>query len=244
MLVLFRFEEELYRRHGVAVTWVGHPLKDHATPTVAAEDAAAQIGLNPWRRTVGLLPGSREREVARHLPVLLAAARRIAWQMPGVEFIVPRAPGIPLDRLTRLLQQSPCTIHVAEGPLPNALQLMHAAIVSSGTATLEAALCAVPMAVVYRASWLTYLGARLVIRIPHIAMVNVVAGRPVVPEFVQHRARPQRLAHAIVELLRNEERAEQMRRDLREVSEQLGPSGAIDRAAASVLDMLNQSKGR
>lgn len=239
MLVLFRFEEEFYRRHGVAVTWVGHPLKDQARPTLSVQEATAQIGLNPWRRTVGLLPGSREREVARHLPLLLAAARHIAWQMPGVEFIVPRASSISRQLLARSLQQSSCSIHIAEGPLPNALQLMHAAIVASGTATLEAALYAVPMAVVYRASWLTYLGARLVIRIPHIAMVNVVARRQVVAEFVQHRARPKRLAAAVVALLRDEERAERMRRDLREVSEQLGPPGAIDRAATEVLHMLH-----
>lgn len=238
MLVLFRFEEEFYRRHGVAVTWVGHPLKDQMKPTLSIEEAATQLGLNPWRRTVGLLPGSREREVSRHLPLLLAAARHIAWQMPGVEFIVPRAPSIPAPWLTRSVRQSPCRIHIAEGPLPNALQLMQAAIVASGTATLEAALGAVPMAVVYRASWLTYLGARLVIRIPRIAMVNVVAGRQVVPEFVQARARPTHLAAAIITLLRDEERAERMRRDLREVVEQLGPPGAIDRAAAEVLRAL------
>jgi len=238
MLVLFRFEEEFYRRHGVAATWVGHPLKDQMKPTLSLQEAATQLGLNPWRRTVGLLPGSREREVSRHLPLLLAAARHIAWQMPGVEFIVPRAPSIPAQWLTRSVRQSSCRIHVAEGPLPNALQLMQAAIVASGTATLEAALGAVPMAVVYRASWLTYLGARLVLRIPRIAMVNVVAERQVVPEFVQARARPKGLAAAIVTLLRDEERAERMRRELREVGEQLGPPGAIDRAAAEVLRAL------
>jgi len=241
MLVLFRFEEEFYRRHGVAVTWVGHPLKDQARPTLSVQEAATQIGLNPWRRTVGLLPGSREREVARHLPLLLATARHIAWQMPGIEFIVPRASSIPPQWLTRYLQQSSCSIHIAEGPMPNALQLMQAAIVASGTATLEAALCAVPMAVVYRTSWLTYLGARLVVRIPHIAMVNVMAQRRIVPEFVQHRVHPKRLAAAIIELLRDEERGERMRRDLREVSEQLGPPGAIDRAASALLDVLNST---
>ena len=137
------------------------------------------------------------------------------------------------------LKTSSCSLHVAEGPIANALQLMEAAIVTSGTATLEAALCGVPMAVVYRASWPTYLGARLVLRIPHIALVNVVAKRPIVPEFVQHRAHPKRLAEAIVGLLRDAPRAEQMRRELREISEQLGPPGATDRAADAVLDMLN-----
>ncbi|MBI4342753.1 MAG: lipid-A-disaccharide synthase [Candidatus Omnitrophica bacterium] len=239
MVVFFPFEEAWYRREQIPVTWVGHPLLDAARPSMPREEAMARFQLNPWRRTVGLLPGSREREVDRHLPVLLASARRIAWHMPGVQFLLPKAPGISSERLRDAVARERLDVHLAtEGSASDALQLMEAAIVASGTATLEAALCEVPMAVVYRTSWPTYWAARLVVRVPHIALVNVVAGREVVPEFVQRRAHPERIAAAVVALLRDEERAGAMRAQLREVNARLGPPGAVERAAAAVLEML------
>jgi lipid-A-disaccharide synthase len=115
---------------------------------------------------------------------------------------------------------------------------MEAVVVASGTATLEAALAEVPMVVVYRTSLLTYLAAKAVIRVPHVAMVNVIAGNEVVPEYVQYRATPPRIARDMVELLRNDQRRATMREELRKVREQLGPSGATDRAAQAILEEL------
>ncbi len=238
MLVLFPFEEECYRRAGVPVTWVGHPLVDLAKPCTPPQEALARYGLNPWRRTVGLLPGSRAHELARHLPLFLRTARRIAWRMPGVQFLLSCPPTTPASWFEQSLAHAAVDVHLAEGSLYDALQLMDAALVTSGTATLEAALCAVPMAVVYRTAWPTYLMARAVVRIPHIAMVNVVAQRQVVPEFLQHHATPQRLAEAIVGLLRDEARRTDMKTSLRDVTQRLGPPGGVSRAAHAVLDCL------
>ena len=238
MLVFFPFEETFYRREGIPVTWVGHPLIDHAKAAMSRGEARKACGLNPWRRTVGLLPGSREQEIARHLPLMMRAARRIAWRMPGVQFLLPRAPSVSRQRLDALLTGSRCAVQVAEGSTYDALQLMDGALIASGTATLEAALCEVPMIVVYRASWPTYLGARLVLRIPHIAIVNILAGRRLVPEFIQHQASPRRVAAALIELLRNDERCEAMRQGFREIRQQLGPPGAVERAAQTVLECL------
>ncbi len=241
MVVFFPFEEAFYRGAGIPVTWVGHPLIEHAHPSLSRTEALKQFGLNPWRRTVGLLPGSREREIARHLPLLLAAARRIAWQMPGVQFLLPRAPGIAREQLDAHIARADLEVRIAEGGLPDALQLMEAAVVASGTATLETALAEVPLVVIYKTSWPTYLAARTVVRIPHIALVNVVAERPLVPELVQHRATSARVAYTLVNLLRDEQRCAEMRAGLREVRQRLGPPGAVDRAAGVVLEML---KGR
>jgi lipid-A-disaccharide synthase len=240
MVVFFPFEEAFYRREGVPVTWVGHPLVEQARPLSSKAAARERFGVNEWRRIVGLLPGSREREIERHLPLMLACARRIAWRMPGVQFLLPRAPSIDRAMLERHLARCRLDVRVAEGPVYDALQLMEAAIVSSGTATLDAALCEVPMAVVYRTSWPTYLAAKAVVRVPHIAMVNLVAERPLVPEFVQHRATPSRIADAVIGMLRDDERSEAMRAGLRQVRERLGPPGAVDRAADAVEDLLSR----
>jgi len=241
MMVFFPFEERLYRDAGIPVTWVGHPLIEQAKPSLSREEAMRRFGLNPWRRTVGLLPGSREHEITRRLPLLLATAERIAWRMPGVQFLIPKAPTVAAERIRSQLARIPLEIRLAEGSIYDALQLMEAAVVTSGTATLETALCGVPMAVVYRASWPTYVMARALIRVPSIALVNVVAQRRLVPEFIQHRAHPERIADAIVELLRDEDKRKAMQAGLREVKETLGPPGAVGRAAGVVLEMLRQT---
>ena len=234
MLVFFKFEEELYQRAGVPVTWVGHPLVESAKPSLTRDEALQRFGLNPWRRTVGLLPGSRDREIARHLPLMLKTAARIAWHMPGVQFLLPKAPSVYRRTLECSLAKAQVDVTVAEGGMYDALQLMDVAIVASGTATLDAALCEVPMVVVYKTSWPTYLAARLVVRVPHIAMVNVVAGRARVPEFIQHRAQPRSIARTVVALLRDEARCAKIQEGLREVRNRLGPPGAVDRAAEAV----------
>jgi len=239
MIVFFPFEEAFYQREGVPVTWVGHPLVESARPAMSREDASAHFRLNPWRLTVGLLPGSRRDEIRRHLPLMLAAARHIAWEMPGIQFLLLKAPAVAQGLLEKSLARAGIEVRIADGSPYDALQVMDAAVVASGTATLETALMGVPMAVVYRTSWPTYLAARAVVRIPHIALVNVIAEAPIVPEFVQHRARPERIAPAIVELLRNEERRVQMRNALeRQVKEGLGEPGAVERAADAVLASL------
>jgi len=240
MVVLFPFEEAFYRQAGIPVTWLGHPLVYEARPALSREEAVTRFGLNGWRMTVGLLPGSRADEVRRHLPLMLDAARRIQWRMPGVQFLLPRAPTVAREAIDPLVSRSGLEIHLADGAVYDALQLMDAALIASGTATLEAACLGVPMVVVYRASWPTYLAARAVIRVPHIAMVNVVASRAVVPELIQHHATPARAAQELVSLLRDEARCEAMRGDLRTVTERLGPPGAVDRAADVTLELLRK----
>jgi lipid-A-disaccharide synthase len=242
MLVLFPFEEPFYRCRGIPVTWVGHPLVDAVgtAPDLSKEEAQRRLGLNPWRVTVGLLPGSREHEVRRLVPVLSRAAARIARHMPGVQFLIVQAPGVPSEWLAPMLRHPQFEAVVTRHPLLDCLPAMEAAVITSGTATLEAALHAVPMVVVYRTSWPTYLAAKLVVRVPHIAMVNLIAGRALVPEFVQHRAQPARIAEALVALLRDQPQMDAMKTGLRAVKTALGPPGAVERAALAVLAELEQ----
>lgn len=243
MLVFFQFEEAFYRTAGVPVTWVGHPLLEEAAPSLTAEQVRQAHGLNPWRMTVGLLPGSRPDEVRRHLRLMLAAAGRLAGRMPGLQFLIQKAPGIARAELDAAVAQAQVEARVAEGRMADALQVMDAAIVTSGTATLETALAGVPMAVVYRTSWPTYAMAKAVIRIPDIALVNVVAGRRLVPELVQHQATPRRVAAAVLALLRDLDGRERLAAGLKEVREKLGAPGAVDRAAAAVAELLGQRSG-
>jgi len=238
MLVLFPFEERLYREAGVPVTWVGHPLVESARPSISPAEAMQRFGLNPWRRTVGLLPGSRERELSRHLPLMLGAARTLAWHMPGLQFLIPKAPSVSREAIEAHVRRGLPSAVIAEGRMADLLQVMDVAAVASGTATLEAALGRVPMAVVYRASWPTYAMAKLVLRTPHIGLVNVVAGRRVVPELIQRQARPSTLAHELLALLRNDEARAGMRQRLGELAKELGEPGAVDRAAEAVRELL------
>ena len=243
MVVFFPFEEALYREAGVPVTWVGHPLVDAARPSRSREEAFTRFGLNRWRRTVGLLPGSRDDEVRRHLPLMLSAATTLAWHMPGVQFLLVKAPSVSAEAVAALRAKVPqAEVRVVEGSIYDALQVMEAAMVASGTATLEAALCGVPMVVVYRGSWPTYLAAKAVVRVPHVALVNVVAGRRLVPELIQHHATPAALAAETMSLLRDEERCRTIKEGLREVREKLGPPGAVERAASAVIEILGLQK--
>jgi len=238
MIVLFPFEEAFYQAAGVPVTWVGHPLVEHARPSVPPDQASQELGLNPWRTTVGLLPGSRPQEIARHLPLFLQAARLVAWDMPGVQFLIPKAPQAP-PALFAGLGRDGLDIIVCEDRVYDCLQLMDAALVVSGTATIDAALCEVPMVVVYRTSWPTYLAAKAVVRVKSIAMANLIAKTPVVPELIQHRATPKRIARELMALLRSDERRQAMRAGLRTVRESLGPPGAVARAAGVVLKEIS-----
>lgn len=241
MLALFPFEKAFYEEAGVPVTWVGHPLIEQAKPKKTADAARKEWGINPVRMTVGLLPGSRPAEIRRLLPLLRDAAERIARSMPGVQFLVPVAPGLTPEALAPGLASDRLSVCFSQGNIQDALQLMDAAVVCSGTATLETALAGVPLAVVYRTSWPTFLAARIVMRTPHIALANIVAGKPLVPEFVQRKAEPKAIAELIVSWLRDEPLRLAKREELQAIREKLGPPGAIERAAEAILGELKEA---
>lgn len=237
MAVVFPFEVPIYEKEGVKVSFVGHPLLDVVRPTESRERTLRRHGLEPLRRTIALLPGSRRREVAYHLPPMLEAARRLQQEM-DVQFILVRASTVGHADITRFLARSSTGVTVTEGNAYNALNACDLAWAASGTATLETALLLKPMVIVYRLAWLTYGLARLLVRVDHIGMVNIIAGETVVPELIQGEVTAERLVRETRSILHNSGIYEKMVAKLARVREKLGSPGAADRVAAIALEMM------
>lgn len=237
VLVIFPFEEPLYREAGVPVEFVGHPLVDLARATAPREAVLADLGLDPTAPTVALLPGSRPNEVRAILPGLAAAARRIRARIPRVQFVVARAPHLE-DRVFEAVAPPPLEadlrLAVAEGRADDVLAASDVAVTASGTATIQAALHGCPMVIVYRLSPLTYRLGKPFVHVDTYGMVNLVAGRRIVTELIQQAFTPAAVADETVSLLTDTARAEAVRAGLAEVRAKLGGPGASRRAAEAV----------
>jgi lipid-A-disaccharide synthase len=236
MLVIFPFEEALYREAGVPVAFVGHPLVDLARPESRA-DFLRRLGVSPERDVVAVLPGSRPKEIAHNLPGLAGAIASLhAWR-PELEFLLPLAPAIETSLLEPALRGLPVRL-VPPGGAQSVLAACQAAMVASGTATVEAAILGAPMVVVYRLSPLTHFLGRWLVNVPHVAMVNLIAGKRAVPELIQRDFTPEGVASEVRSLLEQPERREAMTRELDEVRRRLWEKGASRRAAKAVADIL------
>jgi lipid-A-disaccharide synthase len=236
MLVIFPFEEPLYREAGVPVTFVGHPLVSLVTPAADPLARRRELGLDPARPVVALLPGSRPKEVAHNLPPIAASVDALAAARPELQFVAAVAASLDPSLVRRGLGDRKVT--VVHDRTHAALCAATAAIVASGTATVEAALVGAPMVVVYRLSPWTYRLGRRFVRVPYYAMVNLIAGRRVVPELIQSDFTAERVLAEILPLLDGAEARGQMEKDLAAVREKLGGPGASARAAAVVAPFL------
>jgi lipid-A-disaccharide synthase len=232
MLVIFPFEQDFYRSHGIAADFVGHPLADLDPPTVTREAFARENHLDASKIWVGLLPGSRFRELKANLPPMLEAARLLG---PEYEFLLPVAPTLK-DAQVKALAGSAKMVHDARAVLQHA----RASVVASGTATVEAALIGNPFVVVYRVSRITYAVAKRVVKVAHVGMVNLIAGRRIVPELIQHDFIASKVVDQLRPLLENEEARATMQSDLRTVGAALKVSreGAIEHAARIALALI------
>ena len=234
VLVIFPFEEEIYRRAGVPVEWVGHPLLDVSAEVEPRATFLGGLGLDPAKPVVALLPGSRINEVRAILPGLVGAAKIIHERLPAAQFVLARAPHLSDDLFADLKARGPSIAMMADAT-DNVLAAADVALVASGTVTVQAALRECPMIVVYRLSPLTYRLGRPFVRVDTFAMANLVAGRQVVPELMQDDFTPDAVAERALPLLQDRETAEAMRADLRAVRAKLGTPGASRRAAQAVL---------
>jgi lipid-A-disaccharide synthase len=240
MLVLFEFEKDFYAREGIEVEFVGHPLIDSVVPTEEKTKFLKKIGLTDFRMTIGLLPGSREKEVERHLPVMLAAASLLARDFPMLQFLVIQAPTISDVQIQRFTAaQKEIRLKTVKGEGYNAINASDCCVVASGTATLETALLLKPMVVIYKTSWLTWFLAKLFVKIPNIGLVNVVAGKRIVPECIQNTAIPARIAKELKEIFTNELRVEAIKDELSRVRKSLGSPGANIKAANVIRDFID-----
>jgi len=240
-LCIFPFEQDWYRSRGVAADFIGHPLVGNVSATSTRAEFAARHGLDSAKPIVALLPGSRAGEIAHHMPPLVQACHLIS-QGRQVEFVLALAPGMSRSSVDRYLSskaaEDAVRIHVVEDATYDALGAAELAIVSSGTATVEAALMNAPMIVIYRLAQLTAAIARLLVRTPMFAMVNLIAGKKIVPELVQNDFTPERVASEAIRLLDSPSARAEIQRGLAEVRTKLGPPGAIDRAADIIASML------
>ena len=234
LLCIFPFEEEWFRQRGVPTRYVGHPLASAVGADLPRSDFFAKYGLDPALPLLGLLPGSRQGEAARHLPAVLDAVERLtakrklnvllaASNTTGKEFFRQRISGAPVT--------------IVENDTSNVLAHADAALVASGTATVEAALLGAPMVVFYEVSKATWLLGKPLVRVPFYSMVNLLAGRKIVPELIQAECRGERLAEEVDRLLSDPEAALEMRRDLGEIRRKLeGESPAATQAAEAICE--------
>ncbi|HVY72201.1 MAG TPA: lipid-A-disaccharide synthase, partial [Verrucomicrobiae bacterium] len=237
LLSIFPFEQAWYASHArkLRVEFVGHPMIDRHGPDAAAwrHQLTGPSSLPDRRREVLLLPGSRVGEVRRHLPAMLEAAKTVAAQVPARFRLV--LPNETLASMARPLLSGLAEVTVQIGGLTDALRVADLAIASSGTVTLECAFFGVPAVVLYKLSWPTYWMARQIVKVPFIAMPNLLAAERVLPELIQADATPENLAREALDLLRNEARRGEVRVKLAQAIGSLGEPGAATRAANAIL---------
>ena len=240
-LCIFPFEEKFFSDAGVPTKFIGHPLVGAVRATKDRRQFSEEQNLDASRSIVTLLPGSRAGELAHHLPVLREACAQINGRVPA-QFVIAAAHAQDVGRLKAGWPPG-MVVRVVEGETYSALAAANAAIVSSGTATVEAALLNVPMVVIYRVSPLTATLAKPLVRTPYFAMVNLIAEKKVAPELVQGEFTPERVAHETLQLLQEPNAREAQRRGLEEVRKRLGPPGAVERAADEIASLLQGKAG-
>jgi lipid-A-disaccharide synthase len=234
MLCILPFEERFYEGTGVSARFVGHPFAEKPPPG-SRDRYRAELALPAARTTIALVPGSRQSELRRIFPAMLEAAERIKAIRPDAQFVVPVAPTLARSDLEPFIAaHRSMDVSLVDGRTEEVVGASDAALVKSGTSTLEAGLMLRPMVVVYKMSWLTYLVGRLLVRIAHFALVNILAGRGVVPELLQRDASPERMAAEVERLLGDPGAREAQLAGLREVAASLGEPGAARRVAEEV----------
>lgn len=236
MLVLLPFEVEFYRRHGVEVVHVGHPLVDEIPEIPNVWDRGGPAD-GPFQ--IALLPGSRLSELEALLPEMLQGAQRLAQRLP-VSLVLIQAPTVPGQALREHLRSCKIPVRLITSDRFRAVADSHLALCASGTATLEVGLLGTPMLVLYRVTAWTYLVAQMLVRLPFVALANLVLERKVVPELLQSLAKPERIAHEAAEILTTPDRVAAMRSALGELRGRLGEGGASRRAAAEVARVMRQ----
>lgn len=244
VIVIFPFEEELYRSSGIPVQFVGHPLVDLARATVTPEAFRREFHLEPTAPLVALLPGSRPNEVSRILPVLLQSAARVAAVVPRTQFVIARAPHLD-DRLfaDRGAVGNEFS-RVVTDRTDDVLAAADVVATASGTATVQTAIHGAPMVVVYRLSPITYALGRRFVQVSTYAMVNLIAGKKVVPELIQDDCNPEQVSAEIVRYLTDSAYVERVRASLADVRDRLGRGGASERAADAILELALNRNGR
>lgn len=238
MLVVFPFEVKYYEGSGIRCAYIGHPLLDTLGGLPGREELASRFGLDPGRPIVGLLPGSRKKELSFHLPLMLESYRLLKEKMPDAQCVIPVAGTLTLSDFAPYMKGWG-DIRLVEHDTAGVMALMDTAVVVSGTATLQTALYGKPMVIIYRLSGMSYRIGKMLIKLSHIGLVNLVAEREVVPELVQDAATPEKIFALIYKMFCDKAYYGWIVDDLRMVREKLGGGGASEKAADEVLRLLD-----
>lgn len=237
IVVFFKFEETLYRRHGVNAEFVGHPLVDAVAPTNRSEKLKNEFGISGGK-VLTLLPGSRASEVKALLPAMLGAFKKIRAKISGVNLVIAKYKELPQRLYERFLKTTDFPYKLIDDRTYDCIEVADLVIAASGSATLETAILEKPMIITYKVSPLTGIFFLLFVHIPNIGLVNIVAGKKIMPELLQYSATAGNISREAVDILTNQPRLNQMKAELRKVKEILGPPGASQRAAFSISQFL------
>ncbi|HQQ86369.1 MAG TPA: lipid-A-disaccharide synthase [Smithellaceae bacterium] len=237
MAVVLPFEVDTYASRGFLVDYVGHPLVDMVKISVSKEEARKNLGLSGNKTTIGLLPGSRLKEISSLLPEMMRAAEILQRNIKDIQFVLPKADTLDEKVVTEIISGFDVKVKIVTGHTYEAVSCCDFAIVTSGTATLETGLLGVPMIIIYKVSLLSYLIGRLVVRVNNIGLVNIIAGKTIVPEFIQKDANGKRIAAETLAIL-NSERYAEIKKELTAISAKLGSPGAAARAAKIACEMI------
>jgi lipid-A-disaccharide synthase len=240
MVVFFPFEEKLYKDAGVEVDLIGHPLLDLVKPALSKDEFQRKLKLTGKETLVGLLPGSRWQEIEKVLPVMVRACLILKKRFPDLKIAIGVAPNINQERLQIFLKKTNLEAIILEDLTYDLMSYSDLLLATSGTATLESAISGTPLIVLYKTSLFTYLLAKTLVKIPNIGMVNIVAEKKIVPEFIQSEAKPERIAREMEKILTDKAEYERIRNDLSRVRDRLSEKGAYQRGARIVNQMLSQ----
>lgn len=241
IIVFFKFEEDLYRSHHIDAECVGHPLIETVAMTLSKEEAACKFGIGQGKTAIAILPGSRNMEVRRLLPVMARAALAIVNGGINAQFLVAKHPNLPLSLYQNILKKIPIDLKIVDGDTYNLVGACDFAIVASGTATLETAIIGTPFVIIYKTDPLTYMMAMRVMKTKFLGLVNILAAKEIVPEFLQKNATPEKISASVLELLNNPDMQNAVRREFSAIKASLGSPGASSRAAAAIRNILGRS---
>jgi lipid-A-disaccharide synthase len=239
MVVILPFEKDIYERFGIDCEFVGHPFLEVVKPILTSDDFQRKFDIRKNQTVVGLLPGSRWQEVEKILPLMLESCKLLNTRIKNPQFLLGLAPTIRKEDVEGLLKQTDSGVQVTEQLTYDLMKHSDLLLVASGSATLECAILGTPFVVLYKTSLWTYLIARSLVSIPNIALANVVAGKRVVPEFIQRQAIPGRIAEEMYLILTERERYRTIQNELKKIKEKLGEEGASKRVAKIVCEMLS-----
>jgi len=242
MFVIFPFEETMLKKEGVNVEFVGHPFVETVKTSMTREEAMKEFFLDSNKKTIGLLPGSRNNEIKFLLDLMINSASEIKKNLKRSQFILPVANTLDIVAIRKRLKLSPVEIKVVEGQSHDVINCCDFLIIASGSATLEAGLLGCPMVIVYKLNWITYWLARVLVKIKLYGLVNIVAGEEVATELIQSKATVENITKEALSILTNTEKEESLRHRLLQIRSSLGEPGVLDRVAVGILDFLEKQR--